>query len=206
MPIRIAILLVLGAILTQDALAARPGKYKVPPPSRPEPYKCIDAGMVVYSDAPCVSATAAIPSEQLGAGLKREQVLQLLESFDRTAGRRDWNALAGLIAEDAVIQIQRSPSRGGRSAIGKAEYRRLLNETGSKMRDYSLRRENVEIEIHPDGYRAQVDSKLTRFWLDPGGALMVTSEESWVVEPRGGKPRIVIMDIVERDPKPQPPR
>jgi len=205
MPLRIAILLVLGVVLTQDALAARPATGKAPPP-RLEPYKCIDAGMVVYSDAPCVSATAAIPSGQLGASLKREQVLQLLESFDRTAERRDWNGLAGLIAEDAVIQIQRSPSRGGRSAIGKAEYRRLLNESGAKMRDYSLRRENVEIEIHPDGYRAQVDSKLTQFWIDPGGALMVTSQETWVVEPRGGRPRIVIMDILERDPKPQPPR
>ena len=112
----------------------------------------------------------------------------------------------GLIADDAVIQIQRSPSRGGRRSVGKAEYRRLLNEIGAKMRDYSLQRENVQIEIHPDGYRAQVDSKLTQFWLDPGGKLMVTSQESWVVEPRGGRPRIVIMDIVERDPKPQPPR
>jgi hypothetical protein len=35
---------------------------------------------------------------------------------------------------------------------------------------------------------------------------MITSQETWVVEPRGGRPRIVIMDIVERDPKPQPPR
>jgi SnoaL-like domain len=206
MPVRIAILLVLGAVLTQDAMAASPASRKGAPPPRPEPYKCIDAGMVVYSDAPCVSATAAISSEQLGGGLKRDQVLQLLELFDRTAGRRDWNGLAGLIAEDAVIQIQRSPSRGGRSAIGKAEYRRLLNESGAKMRDYSLRRENVEIEMHPDGYRAQVDSKLTQLWLDPGGAVMVTSQETWVVEPRDGRPRIVIMDILERDPKPQPPR
>ncbi len=198
-------MLVLGALFTQAALAARPAPRKLPPP-RPDPYKCIDAGLVVYSDAPCVSATAAIPGQQLGADLKREQVLQLLESFDRTAGRRDWNALVDLIAEDAVIQIQRSPSRGGRSTIGKAEYRRLLNESGSKRRDYSLRRENVEIEMHPDGYRAQVDSKLTQLWLDPGGALMVTSEETWIVEPRSGRLRIVIMDIVERDPKPQPPR
>ena len=205
MLIRIAILLVLGALFAPAALAARPAPRKAPPP-RPEPYKCIDAGMVVYSDAPCVSATAAIPGQQVGADLKREQVQRLLESFDRTAGRRDWSGLSDLIAEDAVIQIQRSPSRGGRSAIGKAEYRRLLNENGNKRRDYSLRRENVEIEMHPGGYRAQVDSKLTQSWLDPGGALMVTSQETWVVEPRGGRLRIVIMDIVERDPKPQPPR
>ena len=203
--LRTAILLVLGAFLAQAAVAARPDPRK-PSAPRQEPYKCIDAGMVVYSDAPCVSATAAIPGQQLGGDLKREQVQQFLESFDRTAGRRDWNAVADLIADDAVIQIQRSPSRGGRSAIGKAEYRRLLTESGSKRRDYSLRRENVEIEMHPDGFRAQVESKLTQFWLDPGGALMITSQESWVIEPRGGRPRIVIMDVVERDPKPQPPR
>ncbi len=205
MPVRIVVLLALGAIFAHDALAARPDPRKKAPP-RPEPYKCVDAGMVVYSDAPCVSATAAIPGQQLGADLKREQVQQLLDSFDRTAGRRDWNGVSDLIAEDAVIQIQRSPSRGGRSAIGKAEFRRLLNENGAKRRDYSLRRENVGIELHPDGYRAQVESKLTQFWLDPGGALMITSQETWVVEPRGGRPRIIIMDIVERDPKPQPPR
>jgi ketosteroid isomerase-like protein len=205
MPLRTAILLVIGALLAQAALAARPASPAPRKPGQPpqEPYKCVDAGMVVYSDAPCVSATAAIPG-QIG-DLKRQQVEQLVASFDRTAGRRDWNGLADLIAEDAVIQIQRSPSRGGRSAIGKAEYRRLLNESGVKRRDYSLRRENLEIEMHPDGFRAQVASKLTQLWLDPGGPLMITSQESWVIEPRGGRPRIVIMDIVERDPKPQPP-
>jgi hypothetical protein len=206
MPIRIAILVVLSAVLAGGALAARTASRKAAPPPRQEPYKCIDAGMVVYSDAPCVSATGGAPGGQAGASLSRGQVLQLLESFDRSAGRMDWSGLAGLIADDAVIQIQRSPSRGGRTSVGKAEFRRLLNESGGKMRNYSLRRENVQVEMHPDGYRAQIDSKLTRFWLDPGGALMVTSEETWVVEPRGGRPRIVIMDILERDPKPQPPR
>jgi hypothetical protein len=202
MPLRIAILLVLSAVLAHGgAHAARTVDRKAPPP-RPEPYKCIDAGRVVYSDAPCVSSIG----EVAGGSLSRAQVLGLLDSFDRSAGRRDWNGLAGLIADDAVIQIQRSPARGGRSSVGKAEFRRLLNESGSDKRNYSLRRENVQIELHPDGYRAQVDSKLTQFWLDPGGALMVTSEETWVVEPRGGQPRIVIMDILERDPKPQPPR
>jgi len=205
MPLRTAILLVLGALLTQAALAARPGDPRKPSAPRQEPYKCIDAGMVVYSDAPCVSATASIPG-QLSGDLKREQVQQLLESFDRTAARGDWNGVVNLIADDAVIQIQRSPSRGGRSSVAKPEYRRLLNESGLKKRDYALRRENVEIQMHPDGFRAQVESKLTQFWLDPGGALMITSQESWVIEPRGGRPRIVIMDIVERDPKPQPPR
>jgi len=205
MPRGTAILLILGAILTQGALAARPGDPRKPSTPRPEPYKCVDAGVVVYSDAPCVSATASIPG-QVGGDLKREQVQHFLESFDRTAGRADWNGVADLIADDAVIQIQRSPSRGGRTSIGKAEYRRLLNESGAKRRDYSLRRENVEIQMHPDGFRSQVDSKLTQLWLDPGGALMITSQETWVIEPRGGRPRIVIMDVVERDPKPQPPR
>jgi hypothetical protein len=203
MPIRIALLVVLSALLAHGgALAARTANRKAPPPAPQEPYKCIDAGRVIYSDAPCVSSTGSVA----GGSLSRAQVAGLLASFDRSAGRMDWNGLAGLIADDAVIQIQRSPSRGGRSAVGKAEFRRLLNESGGRKRNYSLRRENVQIELHPDGYRAQIDSKLTQFWLDPGGALMVTSEETWVVEPRGGRPRIVIMDILERDPKPQPPR
>jgi hypothetical protein len=206
MLIRIMILLVAGAVFAPGTLAAPKAKGPLKPPPPQEPYKCVDAGMVVYSDAPCVSGTASIPGDQLGAALKRDDVANLVNAFDRNAGRRDWNGLAGLIAEDAVIQIQKSPSRGGRSTIGKAEFRRLLNESGAKRRDYSLRRENLEIEMHPDGYRAQVDSKLTQLWIDPGGAVMVTSQESWVIEPRAGRARIVIMDIIERDPKPQPPR
>ena len=126
MPIRIAILVVLSAVLAGGALAARTASRKAPPPPRQEPYKCIDAGMVVYSDAPCVSATGGAPGGQAGASLSRGQVLQLMESFDRSAGRMDWSGLAGLIADDAVIQIQRSPSRGGRTSVGKAEFRRLL--------------------------------------------------------------------------------
>jgi hypothetical protein len=206
MAIRTAILLIFAALLPQGILAAPPRARQGPSEPHTEPYKCIDAGMVVYSDAPCTSATGGTSADLAGVRLTREQVVHLVDSFDRSAGHQDWNALAGYVADDAVIQIQRSPSRGGHSAMGKAEYRRLLSENSHKMRNYALHRENVQVEVHPDGYRAQVDSKLTQYWLDPGGALMVTSQETWVVEPRGGRLRIVIMDILERDPKPQPPR
>lgn len=194
----------LGAGLAGVALAGRPSSQQQPPP-RPVPYKCIDAGKVVYSDAPCVSSTGPGTGSDRGTKLSEQQVLQLVHAFDESAGRLDWEGLTRNVADDAVIQIQRSASRGGRISMGKAEYRRLRTERGGKMRNYTLRREGVQIQLNLDANRAEVASKLTQSWLDPGGPLLLSSEETWIVEPRGGRPRIVIMDILERDPRPQLP-
>jgi len=169
-------------------------------------YKCVDGGRVIYSGTPCVSAPAGSPGARSGAKMTAEHVLSFVRAVDRSAARMDWDVYSDYIAEDAVIHIElKSAKRGGRTSIGKAEYRRLMDEAKEKIRNYSLRREGVRVTVAPDGDRAEMASKLTEYWSDPGGAVMTNSEETWIVEPRGGRLKIVILDIVTRGPQPQPP-
>jgi hypothetical protein len=168
-------------------------------------YKCIDKGVTIYSDAPCVSTTG--PSGASAERLTQPQVLALVQAVDRAAARMDWESRVAFLADDAVIDIRiRSSRNRGQATISKAEYRRLINEVRDKISSYALRREDVQVTIHPDGYRAEVESKLTERWQDPGGAMMATSRERWLVEVRGGRPRITALDAVMSEPQPQPSR
>jgi hypothetical protein len=167
-------------------------------------YKCVDAGVLVYSDAPCISATRAargVPGEKL----TQDQVIALIQAMDRAAARMDWNAQAVYLADDVIIDVRIKSSRNpGRLTVNKAQYQRMVGEVKAKIRSYSLRREDIQVTLDAEGYRADVESKLTERWQDPGGAMIATSRERWLVEPRGGKPRIIMLDIITGEPKPQP--
>lgn len=168
------------------------------------PYKCIEQGVTVYSDGPCVSSRRASRGAP-GEKLTQQQVLALVQAVDKTAARMDWAALDAYLADDVIIYMRMKSSRGPRRAtIGKTEYRRLLDEGKEKIRNYSARREDVHVSVHPDGYRADVESRLTERWLDPGGAMQMTSVERWIVEPRGDRVRITMLDILSNEPQPQP--
>lgn len=167
-------------------------------------YKCVESGVTVYSDAPCMSSTA---SRHDGEQLTQRQVLALIEAVDRAGARMDWEGQAAYLADDAVIDVRiKSSRRPGRATVSKTQYRRLVDEARHKISNYSLRRDEVRVSVHPNGHRADVESKVSERWLDPGGAMMSTSRERWVVESRAGKPRITILDIVTGEPQPQPLR
>jgi ketosteroid isomerase-like protein len=167
-------------------------------------YKCVDRGVTVYSDAPCMSVTGATNSAPRDK-LSQEQVLALVQALDKAVARMDWAAVAAYLADDAVIDVRIKSSRKPRRAtVGKAQYHRLVTEMKDKISRYSSRREDVQVTVHGDALGAEVESKLTERWQDPGGAMMATSRERWLVESRGGKLRIAVLDIVTGEPQPQP--
>ena len=165
-------------------------------------YKCVDAGVAVYSDAPCASAPRSNP-DQAGT-LSRAQVLSLLAAIDNAAARLDWNATADYYADDAVIEIEIKSSKWPfKTTVGREEYRRLLKDTYQKIRQYSSGRDKVEISVFPDSRRAEVRCVLVERWLDPGGPMMSKSEQVALVELRNGRPLLILTRIVSSEPKPQ---
>jgi len=117
----------------------------------------------------------------------------------------DWAAVAAYLADDAVIDVRiKSSRKPARATVGKAQYQRLVTEMKDRISRYSSRREDVQVTVHGDALGAEVESKLTERWQDPGGAMMATSHERWLVESRGGKLRITVLDIVTGEPQPQP--
>ncbi|HEY7759819.1 MAG TPA: DUF4124 domain-containing protein [Burkholderiales bacterium] len=166
-------------------------------------FKCFDEkGRITYSDAPCVSA---VPPRPGAVGkISREQALAFMASFDKALARVDLDRVVEHFADDALIQVQvKSQRSGGSGTIGKAEFRRLLRDAKDSFWDYRLQRSIVEVRLASDGSQAEVQSDLTEWWKDPGGAVTVKSKETYTIEMRAGRPRATALHVVTRDPEPQ---
>ena len=168
-------------------------------------FKCFDEkGRVTYSDAPCVSVVPPRPGPGAVGKINREQALAFMTSFDKALARVDLDRVIEHFADDALIQVQvKSQRSGGSGTIGKAEFRRLLREAKDSFWDYRLQRNIVEVRLTADGSQAEVQSEVTEWWKDPGGAMTVKSKETYTIEMRAGKPRATALHVVTRDPEPQ---
>jgi ketosteroid isomerase-like protein len=168
-------------------------------------YKCFDEkGRITYSDSPCISSVPPHPGPGEVGKVTREQALAFMASFDRALARVDFDRVIAHFADDALIQIQvKSQRSGGSATIGKAEFRRLLRQARNSFWDYRLQRTIVEVKVMSDGSQAEVESDLTEWWKDPGGAVTVKSKETYTVEMRAGGPRATALHVVTRDPEPQ---
>lgn len=172
---------------------------------RAEPYKCFDErGRITYSDAPCISAVPPRPDASEIGPITREQALAFMASFDNALARLDLERVLDHFADDAVVQIRiKSQRAGGSVTAGKAEFRRLLFAAKDGFWEYRLRRANVEVKVLPDASQAEVESELTEWWRDPGGAMTAKSREVYVVEMRRGRPKATALHVDTRDPEPQ---
>jgi ketosteroid isomerase-like protein len=168
-------------------------------------FKCFDAtGQITYSDSACVSSVPQRPGQAEIGTINRQQALGFMASFDKALARLDFERMLDHFADDAVIHVRVKSQRGGGSmAVGKAEFRRRLYEAKDRLWDYRLQRSNVEIKVLPDGTQAEVQSDLTEWWRDPGGAMTVKSRETYIVELRRGRPKASGLQVVTRDPEPQ---
>jgi len=168
-------------------------------------FKCFDEkGRITYSDSACISSIPQRPARAEAGTLTREQVLAFMASFDKALARTDFEGVIEHFADDAVIHVQVKSQRGGGSAsVGKAEFRRMLHEAKDSFWDYHLQRSNVEVKILSDGTQAELQSDLTEWWKDPGGAVTVKSKETYVIELRRGRPKATGLQVVTKDPEPQ---
>ena len=188
--------------LTAAALAAG---LSMPAAGRTEPYKCFDErGLITYSDSPCVSTVPPRPAPDEIGPITREQALAFMASLDNAWSRLDFERVLDHFAEDAVINIRvKSQRAGGSMTAGKAEFRRLLRQLKDGYWDYRLRRANVEVKLPGDASQAEVESELTEWWKDPGGAMTAKSREVYMVEMRRGRPKATSLQIESRGPEPQ---
>ena len=168
-------------------------------------FKCFDEkGQITYSDSVCVSSVPQRPAQTQVGTITREQALGFMQSFDKALARLDFERLLEHFADDAVIQVRvKSQRSGGSTTVGKAEFRRLLRGTKDSYWDYRLQRSNLEVRVQPDGTQAEIQSDLTEWWKDPGGAMTAKSKETFVVELRSGRPKATGLQVVTRDPEPQ---
>lgn len=168
-------------------------------------FKCFDEkGRITYSDSPCISAVPPRPGPGAVGKISREQALAFMASFDKALARVDFDRVVEHFADDALIQVQvKSQRSGGSGSIGKAEFRRLLREAKDSFWDYRLQRNVVEVRLTSDGSQVEVQSDLTEWWKDPGGAMTVKSKETYTIEMRAGRPRATALHVVTRDPEPQ---
>jgi hypothetical protein len=174
-------------------------------------YKCFDSsGNVTYTDGPCLApessgapAANAGSRDAKGGKITKEQVLAMLQASDRAAMRMDIDAILSYMTDDVVIELTTRTRRGpGRGTIGKREFRRRWMEGKEKIRNYRIQRDNIRITINPDERSADVSSTTTEYWNDPGGPMMMVSEENSVVELRGGRPKVRWSSIVFGKPEP----
>lgn len=173
--------------------------------------KCFDSsGNVTYSDGPCLvpepggapKAHAGSRDGAKGGKLTKDQVLAMLQASDRAAMRMDVDATLNYMTDDIVIELTMHTRRGsGRRTIGKREFGRLWVEAKAKVRNYRLQRDNIRITIGPDERSADVSSTTTEYWNDPGGPMMIVSEENSVVELRAGKPKVRWSSVVIGQPQ-----
>jgi ketosteroid isomerase-like protein len=168
-------------------------------------FKCFDEkGRITYSDSPCISSVPPRPDPGEVGRITREQALAFMSSFDKALARWDFERVVDHFADDALIQVQVKAHRaGGSGTVGKAEFRRLLRDSRDKFWDYRLQRTIVGVNVMSDGSQAEVDSELTEWWKDPGGAVTAKSRETYTIEMRAGRPRATALHIVTRGPEPQ---
>jgi ketosteroid isomerase-like protein len=168
-------------------------------------FKCFDErGRITYSDSPCISSVPPRPGPGEIGRVTREQALAFMSSFDKALARWDFERVIEHFADDALIQVQVKAQRsGGSGTVGKAEFRRLLRESKDSFWDYRLQRTIVDVKLMSDGSQAEVESDLTEWWKDPGGAVTAKSRETYTIEMRAGGPRATALHIVTRGPEPQ---
>lgn len=168
-------------------------------------FKCFDEkGRITYSDSPCISFVPPRPAPGEVGKVTREQALAFMASFDKALARVDFERVIQHFADDALIQVRVKAQRsGGSGTVGKAEFRRMLRESKNRFWDYRLQRTIVDVKVLSDGSQAEVESDLTEWWKDPGGAMITKSKETYTIEMRVGGPRATELHIVTRGPEPQ---
>ena len=166
-------------------------------------YKCKNTeGKVVYSDKPC-SVQAIAPddrpakSDGSAGTLTEKQIRGLLAEHDNAMRRLDADAALQLISDDARIEVYlRRAGATGRRTFRKDEFAVFMrNSLRDSVSAYAVRRESVHIAIAPNGLQGEVNSHINEDWREDGQSLTMASDEQYLVELRGGKPRFVWIHV-----------
>lgn len=165
-------------------------------------YKCKNAeGKVIYSDKPCsVQAIANDdrPAKSTGTGttLTEKQIRVLIAEHDDAMKRLDADTALQLISDDARIEVYlRRAGATGRRTFHKDEFAVFMRNSFGDISAYAVRRESVHIAIAPNGLQGEVNSHINEEWREGGQLLTMASDEQYLVELRGGKPRFVWIHV-----------
>jgi hypothetical protein len=166
-------------------------------------YKCKNAeGKVIYSDKPCsVQAIAPDDRSAKSAGtdgaLTEKQIRGLIAEHDDAMRRQDADTALQLISDEARIEVYlRRAGATGRRTFHKDEFAVFMrNSFRDSISAYAVRREGVHIAIAPNGLQGEVNSHINEDWREGGQLLTMASDEQYLVELRGGKPRFVWIHV-----------
>ena len=158
-------------------------------------HKCIDMhGNVGYTDTFCLGQTPRDGSAQSNAPAKltAKQIQAMMAASDQAARRLDVDAMMGFFADDAQIEIvTRRGKRTGRRTLHKRELAAIAKRHRDDYSGYTLRREDMLIDITPSGTQAEVRSTLIESWREGAQTVTMTTEAQNLIELRDGKPQIV---------------
>jgi hypothetical protein len=166
-------------------------------------YKCKNAeGKVIYSDKPC-SVQAMAPddrpakSDGIAGTLTERQIRGLIAEHDNAMRRLDADTALQLLSDDARIEVYlRRAGATERRTFRKDEFAVFMrNSFRDSISAYAVRRDSVHIAIAANGLQGEVNSHINEDWREGGQLLTMASDEQYLVELRGGKPRFVWIHV-----------
>lgn len=166
-------------------------------------YKCKNAeGKVIYSDKPCSAQAIALDerpakSDGVAGTLTEKQIRGLIAEHDNAMRRLDADTALQLLSDDARIELYlRRAGATGRRTFRKDEFAVFMrNSFRDSISAYAVRRDSVHIAIAPNGLQGEVNSHIYEDWREGGQLLTMASDEQYLVELRGGKPRFVWVHV-----------
>ena len=136
-------------------------------------------------------------SADTGGTLTEKQIRGLIAEHDNAMKRLDADTALQLISDDARIEVYlRRAGATGRRTFRKDEFAVFMrNSFRDSISAYAVRRESLHIAVAPNGLQGEVNSHINEDWREGGQSLTMASDEQYLVELRGGKPRFVWIHV-----------